>query len=223
MLFWICNINQNMKDLLFYYEKCVVKWNTGNRLSQGDDTCTEVLRQPLKSTEGMALSHEFRLPECNWRCQGLSETIQIENWLIWLRLRKNFRKEMLEKVITGMSVKLTMYSADLSSELSLPFAPGCELDFLLHRPRPFTDSIDPNRELIRHPATNFYARASGDSMKDCGIDDGDLLVIDKALEPQDGDIVVALSMESSRWRLCALTIRRKCIWLVPANEEYSPH
>lgn len=91
-----------------------------------------------------------------------------------------------------MSIKLTMYSADLSSELSLPFADqGVRAGFPSPAQDYMTDSIDLNRELIRHPATTFYARASGDSMKDCGIDDGDLLVIDKALEPQDGDIVVA--------------------------------
>lgn len=91
-----------------------------------------------------------------------------------------------------MSVKLTMYSADLSSELPLPFADqGVRAGFPSPAQDYMTDSIDLNRELIRHPATTFYARASGDSMRDCGIDDGDLLVIDKALEPQDGDIVVA--------------------------------
>ena len=91
-----------------------------------------------------------------------------------------------------MNIKLTMYSADLSSELSLPFADqGVRAGFPSPAQDYMTDSIDLNRELIRHPATTFYARASGDSMKDCGIDDGDLLVIDKALEPRDGDIVVA--------------------------------
>ena len=91
-----------------------------------------------------------------------------------------------------MSIKLTMYSADLSSELPLSFADqGVRAGFPSPAQDYMTDSIDLNRELIRHPATTFYARASGDSMKDCGIDDGDLLVIDKALEPQDGDIVVA--------------------------------
>ena len=91
-----------------------------------------------------------------------------------------------------MNIKLTMYSADLSSELSLPFADqGVRAGFPSPAQDYMTDSIYLNRELIRHPATTFYARASGDSMKDCGIDDGDLLVIDKALEPQDGDIVVA--------------------------------
>ena len=66
-----------------------------------------------------------------------------------------------------MSIKLTMYSADLSSELSLPFADqGVRAGFPSPAQDYMTDSIDLNRELIRHPATTFYARASGDSMKD---------------------------------------------------------
>ncbi len=90
-----------------------------------------------------------------------------------------------------MNIKLTTYSADLSSELTLPFAnQGVRAGFPLPAQDYVTGGIDLNREFIRHPATTFYARASGDFMKDCGIDDGDLLVIDKALEPQDGDIVV---------------------------------
>ena len=89
-------------------------------------------------------------------------------------------------------MKLIMYSADLSKELALTFADGG-----IHAgfPSPAQDymgeSIDLNRELVRHPATTFYARAVGDSMKGCGIDDGDLLVIDKSIEPREGDIVVA--------------------------------
>lgn len=91
-----------------------------------------------------------------------------------------------------MNIKLTTYSADLISELTLPFANqgGVRAGFPSPAQDYVTGSIDLNRELIRHPATTFYARASGDFMKDCGIDDGDLLVIDKALEPQNGDIVV---------------------------------
>ena len=65
-------------------------------------------------------------------------------------------------------MKLIFYSADLSTELELPLAeqsiragfPSPAQDYL-------TDSIDLNRELIRHPATTFYARAVGDSMKVC--------------------------------------------------------
>lgn len=122
-----------------------------------------------------------------------------------------------------MSIKLTMYSADLSSELSLPFADqGVRAGFPSPAQDYMTDSIDLNRELIRHPATTFYARASGDSMKDCGIDDGDLLVIDKALEPQDGDIVVAFIDGEFTLKTVRFDDKEKCIWLVPANEVYSP-
>ena len=120
-------------------------------------------------------------------------------------------------------IKLIMYSADLSSELTLPFADqGVKAGFPSPAQDYMTDSIDLNRELIRHPATTFYARASGDSMKDCGIDDGDLLVIDKALEPQDGDIVVAYIDGEFTLKTVRFDDNEKCIWLVPANKEYSP-
>lgn len=120
-------------------------------------------------------------------------------------------------------IKLIMYSADLSSELTLPFADqGVKAGFPSPAQDYMTDSIDLNRELIRHPATTFYARASGDSMKDCGIDDGDLLVIDKALEPQDGDIVVAYIDGEFTLKTVRFDDNEKCIWLIPANKEYSP-
>lgn len=50
--------------------------------------------------------------------------------------------------------------------------------------------IDLNKELVRHPAATFYARVEGDSMIDAGVEDGDVLVVDKALEPQEGDMAV---------------------------------
>lgn len=120
-------------------------------------------------------------------------------------------------------IKLIMYFADLSSELTLPFADqGVKAGFPSPAQDYMTDSIDLNRELIRHPATTFYARASGDSMRDCGIDDGDLLVIDKSLEPQDGDIVVAFIDGEFTLKTVRFDEKDNCIWLVPANKEYSP-
>lgn len=120
-------------------------------------------------------------------------------------------------------IKLIMYSADLSSELTLPFADqGVRAGFPSPAQDYMTDSIDLNRELIRHPATTFYARASGDSMKDCGIDDGDLLVIDKSLEPQDGDIVVAFIDGEFTLKTVRFDEKDNYIWLIPANKEYSP-
>lgn len=51
-------------------------------------------------------------------------------------------------------------------------------------------SIDLNRELVRHPAATFYVRAVGESMSDAGVEDGDILVIDRSIEASDGDLAV---------------------------------
>ncbi len=53
-----------------------------------------------------------------------------------------------------------------------------------------TQAIDLNKELVRHPAATFYGRVVGDSMLDAGVEDGDILVIDKALDARDGDMAV---------------------------------
>ncbi len=85
-----------------------------------------------------------------------------------------------------------------------------------------TDSIDLNRELILHPATTFYARAIGDSMTDKGISDGDLLVVDKSLAPQEGNIVVAYIDGEFTLKTLHYDAQQHCVWLFPANDHYSP-
>ena len=52
--------------------------------------------------------------------------------------------------------------------------------------------IDLNDVLIRHPSSTFFLRVSGDSMRGAGILDGDLLVVDRAIEPRSGRVVVAV-------------------------------
>ena len=50
--------------------------------------------------------------------------------------------------------------------------------------------ISLDKELVKNQESTFYARVSGDSMLEAGIDDGDLLVIDKSLSPENGKIAV---------------------------------
>ena len=52
--------------------------------------------------------------------------------------------------------------------------------------------IDLNEELIQHPSSTFFLRVRGESMRDAGILDGDLLIVDRSLNPRPGDIVVAI-------------------------------
>ncbi len=52
-------------------------------------------------------------------------------------------------------------------------------------------SLDIGEHLIKHPSATFFARAEGDSMTGFGIFNGDLLIVDRALPPQHGDVVIA--------------------------------
>lgn len=51
-------------------------------------------------------------------------------------------------------------------------------------------SIDLNRELVLHPAATFYARVVSDAMSAEGVEKGDVLVIDRAIEPEEGALAV---------------------------------
>tara|TARA_R110000868_G_scaffold262401_1_gene520955 strand:+ start:127960 stop:128481 length:522 start_codon:yes stop_codon:yes gene_type:complete len=52
--------------------------------------------------------------------------------------------------------------------------------------------LDLNEHLIKHPAATFFVRASGKSMINAGIDDGDLLIVDRSLEVKNGKIIIAV-------------------------------
>ena len=52
--------------------------------------------------------------------------------------------------------------------------------------------IDLNEQLIRHPSSTFFLKVSGESMTEAGIHDGDLLVVDRSLDPRPGRVVVAV-------------------------------
>ena len=89
-------------------------------------------------------------------------------------------------------------------------------------PSPATDymtqAIDLNKELVRHPAATFYGRVVGDSMIDAGVEEGDIRVIDRSLEPQSGDMAVCFL--DGEFTLKYLQIDRSGLTLVPANPEY---
>ena len=89
-------------------------------------------------------------------------------------------------------------------------------------PSPATDymtqAIDLNKELVRHPAATFYGRVVGDSMIDAGVEEGDILVIDKSLEPRDGDMAVCFV--DGEFTLKHLRFHEGGLTLEPANKRY---
>ena len=120
-------------------------------------------------------------------------------------------------------VKLHIYSADLSTELNLPYADGgIKAGFPSPAQDYLTESIDLNKTLIRHTETTFYARVAGDSLADIGISDGDLVVIDKSLEAKNGDYVAAYIDGEFTLKQFQLDEANQCAWLIPANKKYQP-
>jgi DNA polymerase V len=81
-------------------------------------------------------------------------------------------------------------------------------------------SLDLNQQLIRHPSATFIMRVQGDSMESAGIQEGDLLVVDRALQPIPGKVVIA-AVDGE------LTVKRLMqysgqFWLQPDNPSYRP-
>jgi DNA polymerase V len=95
---------------------------------------------------------------------------------------------------------LTIYKVDVKTFMPLPYADeGIRAGFPSPAQDYISQVIDLNKELIHHPACTFYGRVAGDSMKDAGLSDGDILVIDKSLEPRSGDMAVCYMLH--RWRI----------------------
>ena len=79
--------------------------------------------------------------------------------------------------------------------------------------------IDLNQLLIQHPSATYFVKASGDSMIDGGISDGDLLIVDSAITSSHGDIVIAAV--DGEFTVKKLQLR-PTVQLIPMNSAYSP-
>src|SRR5207245_11456088 len=78
--------------------------------------------------------------------------------------------------------------------------------------------LDLNEHLIAHPATTFFFRVTGDSMIGVGIHSGDLLIVDKAEEPRDGSVVVAVL--DGELTVKRIEIHDGRLFLAPENKDY---
>lgn len=79
--------------------------------------------------------------------------------------------------------------------------------------------LDLNRHLIKHPEATFYMRIIGDSMDDA-IKEGDIIVVDRAAEAEDGDIVVARIYND--FTVKKLSLHEGRLRLLAANDSYPP-
>ena len=119
------------------------------------------------------------------------------------------------------SAKITFFLPNTKSGLELPFiSSGIKAGF----PSPAADfdetrvSID--QIVVKHKEATFYAKASGTSMIGAGIDDGDILVIDRSLEARNGKIAVCFV--DGEFTVKRIKVEQDCVYLVPENPKFEP-
>jgi DNA polymerase V len=78
--------------------------------------------------------------------------------------------------------------------------------------------LDLNKHLVKNPPATFFVRVTGDSMKGASIHSGDLLIVDRSLEPRDKNIVIAVI--NGQLTVKRIRIRKKQISLEPENEDF---
>ena len=101
--------------------------------------------------------------------------------------------------------------------------------------------IDLNQELVRHPAATFYARVKGTALEEAGLSDEDVVVIDKSIEPAEGDIVLCfidgefvarkltfkapesdVTIRLPKQPVSYNVLNNKNFWLLPLNNSRKP-
>ena len=117
--------------------------------------------------------------------------------------------------------KLTFFLPDFDSELKIPFVKeGVSAGF----PSPAADfmgtNIDLNKELSDNQLATFYIKVKGNSMIDAGINDKDVLVVDRSLEPQNNKI--AICFIDGEFTVKRILVEKECLYLMPENPNYSP-
>jgi DNA polymerase V len=116
---------------------------------------------------------------------------------------------------------MDFYSVDNQVKLEVPlFESPISAGF----PSPAEDyvdlKLDLNKFLIKHPSATFYVRVKGDSMKNAGIFDGDILIVDKALDPKNGDIAVCVL--DGEFTVKRIRKQKDQLFLIPENSDFQP-
>ena len=117
--------------------------------------------------------------------------------------------------------KLVFFKPDFESEIRIPYIKeGVSAGF----PSPAADfmenGIDLNKELSSNPLATFYIKVKGNSMIEAGINDKDVLVVDRSLEPQNNKI--AICFIDGEFTVKRIQLEQDCLYLMPENPNYPP-
>lgn len=116
---------------------------------------------------------------------------------------------------------LTFFEPDLTTALDVPYADfGVKAGFPSPAQEYVSERIDLNKALVHNPSSTFFARVDGISMVEEGIDDGDLIVVDRSLEPRDGDLAVCCL--DGEFTLKRIRLQGRRVVLMPSNRQFRP-
>lgn len=82
------------------------------------------------------------------------------------------------------------------------------------------DKISLDQYVVKNKDATFYAKLKGTSMVDAGFDEGDILVVDRSLEPADSKIAVCFV--DGEFTVKKLKVNDEGVWLMAYNEQYAP-
>ena len=118
---------------------------------------------------------------------------------------------------------MKLITGEFEKRLQLQFAPSVRAGFPSPAEDYLNESLDFNRDLIKHPEATFYGRVQGDSMIGAGICDGDIAVIDRSIEAEHGNVVVAYINNEFTVKFLDLSHKKDgYIELKPANDAFQP-
>ena len=80
------------------------------------------------------------------------------------------------------------------------------------------ERISLDEELIKNKEATFFARVSGESMINAGLEDGDLIVIDRSIEPSNNKIAVCFI--EGEFTVKRIIVKKDKVWLKPENSNY---
>lgn len=80
--------------------------------------------------------------------------------------------------------------------------------------------LDLNDYLVSNKAATFLVKVEGRSMENAGIFDGDVLVIDRSVEPSDGKVV--LGVLNGEFTVKRISMKKGRVLLIPENEAFKP-
>ena len=118
---------------------------------------------------------------------------------------------------------MKLITGEFEKRLQLQFAPSVRAGFPSPAEDYLNESLDFNRDLIKHPEATFYGRVQGDSMIGAGICDGDIADIDRSIEAEHGNVVVAYINNEFTVKFLDLSHKKDgYIELKPANDAFQP-